>query len=323
MSAMRAIDPAIAAVLAAAPVSSGELSLDTLHQARGLRAQMLEAVQLSDAVGRSDHVVPGPEGSPDVVVRVHRPKAVAGSLPCVYAIHGGGYIMGSRQMEDLRFDSLCPDLGIVGVSVEYRLAPETSYPGPLEDCYAGLKWVFDHAAAIGIDPDRIGISGASAGGGLAAGLSLLVRDRGEFSPAFQLLIYPMLDDREITPSSHWQVPIWSPENNRFGWHCYLGDLYGQDDIPAYGAPARAENLQGLPPASVWVGTSDIFCDENILYAQRLIQAGIPTELHVYPDAPHGFDGVAPNSVLARRCKREIRNWLATAIGQTLEVDSAV
>ena len=255
-------------------------------------------------------MVPGPPGAPDLVVRVHRPKGATGTLPGLYSVHGGGYIIGSYEMEDLRFDRWCPKLGCVGVAVEYRLSPETRYPGPLEDCYAGLTWVHEHADELGIDPGRTGITGASAGGGLAAALAILVRDRGELPVAFQLLIYPMLDDRQETPSSHWEVPVWNPAANTFGWQAYLGDLYGSADVPATAAPARATDLSGLPPAMITVGSADGFCDEDIVYAMRLNQAGVETELHVYPGAPHGFDGMLPGARLARQCRRDMVDWLA-------------
>ena len=307
-----AVDPAITADLDLFPISIADLSLETLPAVRDFRLQMVGGIELSDAVERSDLVIPGPTGAPDVAVRVHRPKDVAGDLPCIYSIHGGGYVIGSYDMDDLRFDNWCPRLGAVGVSVEYRLAPETAYPGPLDDCYAGLKWVHDNAGMLGIDRERVGISGASAGGGLAAGLALLARDRGEMPLAFQMLIYPMIDDRRVTPSSRWDVPIWSPANNEFGWRSYLGDLFGTDDVPAYAAPSRAEQLEGLPRTGVWVGTADGFCDEDIIYAQRLIQAGVPTELHVYPGAPHAFD-MFPSADVSKRCRRDMLDWLRSAV----------
>jgi acetyl esterase/lipase len=309
---MRAIDPAIAADLELFPMSLSDLSVETLPVVRDFRMQMISGFQLSDAVERTEHVVPGTPEAPEVPVRVHRPKGAAGLLPCIYSIHGGGYVIGSYDMDDLRFDNWCPSLGAVGVSVEYRLAPEAPYPGPLEDCYAGLKWVFENAERLGIDPERIGISGASAGGGLAAGLALLARDRGELPVAFQMLIYPMLDDRQTTPSSRWEVPIWSPANNEFGWRSYLGDLFGSPDVPGYAAPSRADGLEGLPRTGVWVGTADGFCDEDIMYAQRLIQAGVPTELHVYPGAPHAFDAF-PSAEVSKRCRRDMLDWLRSAV----------
>src|SRR4051812_425562 len=163
--------------------------------------------ELSDKVTRTDHEVPGSGG---VVVRLHRPVDAKGQLPCVYWMHGGGMVIGDYAGDDPRFDQWCPRFGCVGVSVQYRLAPETPYPGPMDDCYAGLVWVHQHAEELGIAGDRIGVGGPSAGAGLAAGLALLARDRGEVPLIFQLLIYPMLDDRQITASSRWPDPIWPP-----------------------------------------------------------------------------------------------------------------
>jgi acetyl esterase/lipase len=308
------IDPEVAALLGAIGPMLAELNPTTLPTVRQQRLTMLEGMPLSDQVKREDITVPGPENAPDIILRVHIPVALQTPAACVYSIHGGGYILGDRSMDDMRFDRWCPKFGMVGVSVEYRLSPETPYPGPLEDCYAGLRWVFDHAGELGIDRARIGISGASAGGGLAAALALLARDRDEIRPAFQLLAYPMIDDRQITPSSGWEVPIWTPANNAFGWRSYLGPLYGGDSVPSHAAPSRAEDLSGLPPALVYVGTLDGFCDEDVLYATRMYQAGVPAELHVYPGAPHGFDGFAPTSSVSRRAVRAIEEWLAGAVG---------
>jgi acetyl esterase/lipase len=205
---------------------------------------------------------------------------------------------------------LCPKLGVVGVSVEYRLAPETPYPGPLEDCYLGLRRTFEQAAELGIDPGCIGVMGVSAGGGLAAALCLLARDRGEVPLAFQLLDQPMLDDRQITPSSQEvDLAVWSRNSNTFGWKAYLGDLYGRDQVPPTAAPARATDLSGLPPTLVSVGAVDGFRDEDVEYAVRLNQAGVPTELHVYPGACHGFNLLAPNAAVSRQCNRNIEDWL--------------
>jgi acetyl esterase/lipase len=267
--------------------------------------------ELSDAVERVDHLV---SSDPHVAVRVHRTKgSPAGLRPCVYSIHGGGMVMGSFDMDDARFDRWCPRFDCVGVSVEYRLAPETPYPGPLEDCYVGLRWVHEHAGDLGLDPNRIGIAGVSAGGGLAAGLALLTRDRGEVPLRFQLLECPMLDDRQQTASSQLDgLPIWSRESNEFGWRSYLGERYGTDDVPDYAAPARATDLAGLPPAFVCVGAADGFCDEDVDYALRLNRAGVPTELHVYPGAPHGISAF-PDTAVAKQYMRDIEDWLARAL----------
>jgi acetyl esterase/lipase len=273
------------------------------------------APALSDDVERTDHLV---STHPHLVVRVHRPKATASGplpLPCVYSIHGGGYILGTYDMDDARFDRYCTMFQCVGVSVEYRLAPETPYPGPLEDCYTGLQWTVDHSDEVGIDRDRIGIAGISAGGGLAAALALLTRDRGEIPLAFQLLECPMLDDRQTTSSSRLDgLPIWSRESNEFGWRSYLGELYGQDDVPSYAAAARATDLSGLPPALVIVGGADGFRDENIEYATRLNQASVPAELHVLPGAPHGVQ-MFPGSVIARRWDQIVTEWLGLRLAR--------
>jgi acetyl esterase/lipase len=244
-----------------------------------------------------------------VPLRVHRAVGADAALPCLYSIHGGGYVLGTYAMDDPLFDELCPKLGVVGVSVEYRLAPETPYPGPLEDCYRGLKWSYDHAEQLGVDPRGIGIMGISAGGGLAAALALLARDRGEVPIAFQLLDSPMLDDRQITASSQQDgLPVWSRASNTFGWKSYLGDLYGREDVPATAAPARATDLTGLPPAFVSVGAVDGFLHEDVDYALRLNEAGVPTELHVYPGACHGYQ-IARDAPVAKQSMRDREEWL--------------
>jgi acetyl esterase/lipase len=284
-----------------------EITADIVTTLRGT----LPEFPLSDAVERTDRVAPG---DPDVPVRVHCPKGAEGSLPCVYSMHGGGYVIGTYDMDDPFFDALCPKLGVVGVSVEYRLAPETPYPGPLEDCYQGLRWTYEHAEELGIDATRIGVRGLSAGGGLAAALALLARDRGEVPLSFQLLDSPMLDDRQTTPSSRQDgLPVWSRGSNTFGWRSYLGDRYGTDDVPATAAAARATDLSGLPPAFVAVGALDGFRDEDVDYALRLNQAGVPAELHVYPGACHGFNQLAPQAPMSKQCTRDAEEWLRSQL----------
>ena len=305
------IDPEIASLLATLPRMTS-FTLDQIPAMRQIRLDQLATITLSDAVERRDVAAPGANGAPDVRLRVHRPRGSAGPLPCLYFMHGGGYVMGSYGMDDLRFDKWCPLLGCVGVSVDYRLAPETPYPGPLDDCYAGLAWLHQNAKTLGIDPARIGIGGASAGGGLAAGLALLARDRAEFPIASQLLIYPMIDDRMVTASSGWAVPIWAPGSNRQGWRAYLGQLTG-GEVPIYAAAARANNLAGLPPTQILVGALDGFLDEDVDYAMRLTHAGVPTELHVFPGAPHGFDGMMPATRVAREARHSMEQWLARVL----------
>jgi acetyl esterase/lipase len=303
------LDPEIEALLPQMPTL--EYDATVLPSIREAAVAVLANISLSDAVERSEHVV---QDDPRVQVRVHRPRDVTGPLPCIYSIHGGGYILGTTLMDDPRFDDWVPRFGCVGISVEYRLAPETPYPGPLEDCYAGLRWTYEHADELGIDRDRIGVSGGSAGGGLAAALALLARDRNEIPVAFQLLEAPMLDDRQVTSSSRLDgLPIWTREANRFGWQSYLGDLYGTDAVPAYAAPARADDLSGLPPALVVVGGADGFRDEAAEYALRMNQAGVRAELHVFPGAPHGAP-MFGNSTVVRRMQHVVHEWLSLQLG---------
>jgi acetyl esterase/lipase len=267
-----------------------------------LMAAMFAAAPDVPGVDTEDHWVRGAPGDPDVMVRVYTPSGLEGSAPGFYWIHGGGMVLGNVSMNDRDCKGVATQMGCVVASVEYRLAPEHPHPAPIEDCYAGLKWFADNAESLGVDRSRIAIGGASAGGGLAAALALLARDRAEVEIIFQQLIYPMLDDRNITPSSHYvQHPkVWNRTANIAGWSALLGKPAGSDDISPYASPARAEDLSGLPPAYIIVGELDLFVDEDIEYARRLIQAGVPTELHVYPGAFHGSDAMAPMSETSQR-----------------------
>jgi len=245
-------------------------------------------------------------------VRVYRPatRRCDGAL---LWIHGGGLVIGRAVQDDRFCGTAARELGIVVVSVEYRKAPEHPFPAALDDCNAGWEWLQRNAVSLGISPARVAIGGQSAGGGLAAGLGLLARDRGEIPVAFQLLIYPMIDDRQITPSSQWIVPVWTRELNRFGWSSYLGDRYGTDDVPAIAAAARATDLTGLPPAYIHAGTLDGSVHEDIDYATRLLAAGVPTELHVFPGAPHGFDGLAMGTAIADQANATAEAALAKVL----------
>jgi acetyl esterase/lipase len=283
-----------------------DIDVETVAKAR----VPLPGLGSTDLVARAEHLVPG---DPPIPVRTHRAKAATGLLPCIFSIHGGGFIIGSYDMDDHRFESWCTQSGVMGVSVDYRLAPEVPYPGPLDDCHRALRWTIDHADELGIDRTRIGVYGPSAGGGLAAGLALLVRDRGESPLAFQLLESPMLDDRQQSPSSRVEgLPVWSRDANQFGWRSYLGDQYGRDDVPHYAAPARATDLAGLPPSYVSVGAVDGFRDEDVDYALRLNRAGVPTELHVYPGAPHGYQ-MFVDAPVTRQSERDSDEWLARVL----------
>jgi len=304
------LDPVYAALLGELPAF--DLSDDSVTMMREQIGAAAPPFTPSGQVAHADHTVTAADGH-EIVVRVYTPEGVAGARPCVYAIHGGGYVMGTYDMLDRVMDGWCTRFGIVGASVEYRLAPEAPYPIPLEDCYAGLSWIHAHAADLGVDPGRIGIQGTSAGGGLAAALALLARDRGEVPIAFQVLECPMIDDRFHTASSNIdKLQVWSRESNVYGWSAYLGDRYGTDDVPYTAAPARCEDLTGLPPAIVCVGGADGFRDEDVLYALRLMQAGVPTELHVYPGAPHGAH-IVPHAQAAQQWVRDVDDWVARQV----------
>lgn len=259
--------------------------------------------------------IPGPAGAPNVGVRIYRPRGSASVLPCIFHIHGGGYVAGdAADLEGFHLP-LAADLGCVIVSVNYRLAPETPFPGAIEDCYAALAWVFRNAAELGVDPARIGVMGESAGGGLAAALALLARDRGECALAFQHLIYPMIDDRTcIREDPHPIVGgfIWTPHNNTFGWTALLGHAPGGPDVSPYAAAARAQDLSGLPPTFISTGALDLFLEENLEYARRLSRTGTAVELHVYPGAFHAFN-VWPGSRIAANARRDSRDALARAL----------
>jgi acetyl esterase/lipase len=247
----------------------------------------------------SERYVPGPAGSPDVRVLVYLPKQAPRPVAALLWIHGGGYVIGKPEMDDFDLKQKVTDLQCAVVAVDYRLAPETPFPGPVEDCYAALKWLHQSSANLGVDLNRLAIGGASAGGGLAAALGLLTRDRGEIPLAFQLLIYPMLDDRTVTTSDPHGFTgefIWTPQSNHFGWSALLGQAPGSPDVSPYAAPARAESLAGLPPTFICAGALDLFLEEDMEYARRLIRVGVPTELHIYPGAFHAFNLVTTAQV---------------------------
>ena len=308
-------DPEVRAILESGP-SLGTVDGETLELVRANRLLLNEQVELSDEVARGDRIVPGPAGAPDIRLRIHRRRELADrtDLPCLFWIHGGGYVLGSPEQDDLRFDRWCRRFDVVGVAVQYRLAPEHPYPAAIEDCHAGLEWVMANGAELGIDTTRVGVGGPSAGGGLAAALALMVRDRGELALDHQLLIYPMIDDTMTSGTANFDVPVWNRASNRFGWSSYLGHRFGGDDVPSHAAPARATDLSGLPPTYLMVGTLDGFADEDIDYAARLNHAGVPVELHVYPGAPHGFEGFAPGAGVSRQARRDINHWLARRLG---------
>src|SRR6516165_2294694 len=288
-TATYAFDPELADMAAAValhppladPVAARERTNEML-------AMMAVELDVSD-LDIDDRTVPGPPGDPDVAVRVYSPKATATSVPGILYIHGGGFVTGSIDTEHAGAVRLAQQLGVVVVSVEYRLAPEHPFPAGIEDCYAALVWLHEQADALGLDPTRVAINGGSAGGGLAAGLALLARDRGGPAICFQFLGIPELDDRLETPSMRRFIdtPMWSRPAAEKSWEWYLGDAWGTNDVSPYAAPARATDLSGLPPAYVSVMEFDPLRDEGLDYAVRMIRAGVPVELHHFPGTFHG------------------------------------
>jgi acetyl esterase/lipase len=221
--------------------------------------------------------------------------------PAVLFFHGGGYIFGHIDLFDGPVSRYVSASGVPMLSVEYRRAPEHPFPTPLEDAYAALGWLHEHAAELGVDPERIGVMGDSAGGGMAAALTILTRERGGPKIARQILLMPMLDDRTTTPDPHIApYVLWSYDDSLTAWPALLGDAAGGPDVPATAAPARLEDATDLPAAYIEVGQLDVFRDEDIAYATKLSRAGVPVEFHLHPGAPHEFDSIAFGSDVARR-----------------------
>ena len=275
-------------------------AIPDVHARRAAAAAVLAALEIPEnpRVTHEDISIAGPDGAPDITVRVYRPIDASGPLPGIYYIHGGGMVLGDLDDENPAAELICEQVGAVVVSVKYRLAPEHPYPAAVEDCYSGLEWLSKNVAELGVDAERLAIYGASAGGGLTLATALLARDRGGPALSFMMPIYPMIDDRHETASSQeiTDIGVWDRAGNIEAWDWYLGGK----EADQYAAPARAADLSGLPPAFIDVGTVDLFLDEDIAFAQRLMQAGVPVELHVHPGAFHATELVAPQSVLSQR-----------------------
>jgi acetyl esterase/lipase len=271
----------------------------------------------------TERTIPGPPGAPDISLLICRPTGASGQLPTVYHTHGGGMIMGNnRTAIDVVLDWV-ESLGVAVVSVEYRLAPEHPHPAPIEDCYAGLVWTADHALDLGVDPDRLLVAGASAGGGLAAALALMARDRGGPSLVAQVLMCPMLDDRNQTPSSQELdgEGIWDRVSNETGWRALLGGDCGGESVSPYAAPARATDLSGLPPTFIDVGSVETFRDEDIDYAARIWRAGGSADLHVWSGGFHGFDIMVPDAILSQAARGARLDWLRRTLGHLGQEES--
>ncbi|MFJ6616589.1 alpha/beta hydrolase [Kitasatospora sp. NPDC091335] len=267
------------------------------------------------SVVTEEHRVSRPDG-PDVPVRLLRPTAAPGPLPVMLWFHGGGQVLGFAAQDDPWLKRLSSRLGCAVAAVDYRLAPETPSPGAAEDGFAAYRWLGREAGVLGLDGARIGIAGQSGGGGIAAATALLVRDRGGAAPLFQSLTYPMLDDRNLTASSHeiTDIGIWDRSTNILAWQTILGDRAGTDEVSPYSAPSRADDLGSLPPTFIAVGELDCFRDEDLDYATRLRAHGVPVEMHLYPGAYHAFDLFAPESQLAATFQQTWFSYLARKFG---------
>jgi|TARA_B110000503_G_scaffold4350_2_gene5771 acetyl esterase len=294
----------------------------TISNPQQARASFLEMTASLNAdldesgVVIANQTIAGPEGAPAVPVRIYTPEGLNAAVPALLHIHGGGFVIGSLDSEHGSCVALCRRLGVVIISVDYRLAPETPYPGPLEDCYAALVWTSSNSARLLIDPARVAVFGQSAGGGLAAAVALLARDRKGPQICFQYLGIPELDDRLETASMKRFVdtPMWNRPNAELSWDFYLGDQYqrGAPDVPYLAAPARAEDLAGLPPAYVNTMEFDPLRDEGVEYAVKLMRAGVATELHSFPGTFHG-SSIFSSAQISRRESAEMFAVLRRAL----------
>ena len=302
------LDPELAAALEQMPLSFGGITRENVHTIREvMAAQRPPPVPTDITVERQS--VPTAHGDVDVYIYQRNPS---GPQPALLWVHGGGYIVGTA--EDDRARIIAENLDCTVVSVDYRMAPEYPFPAGPEDCHSTLLWMVEHAQALKIDTSRLAIGGASAGGGMAAGVALMNRDRGGPALALQLLMYPMIDNLHDTPSGQYtNHPIWDQGTSFSAWEMYLDGTPGVDASP-YAAASRATDLAGLPPAYICVGTEDLFRDEDIDYARRLIDAGVPCELAVFPGMYHGGDMLVPRARISRRLNANFLSALAHGLG---------
>lgn len=267
------------------------------------RQTVILPAERSESVQITERYIPGADAQ-EMLIKIYEPIQREGKkLPALLWIHGGGYVLGHPNGDDGLCESFVQAAGCVVISPDYRLAPEHPFPAAIEDCYAALVWLASVADEWNIDLSRLAIGGASAGGGLTAALALLARDRGGPAICFQMPLYPMIDDRNVTPSSYeiTDPAVWNRANNVAAWTMYLGE-HAHGDISPYAAPSRARNLTGLPPAYTCVGQLDPFRDETIEYVARLAQAGVDVEFQLYPGCYHGFEHVVPNAEISERAK---------------------
>ncbi len=289
---------------------------ETIEERRGLTNEALALRPLNENVTREDRFIPV-EDAPDVRIRIYRPKNATYSLPqpAIFTIHGGGMVTGNIETDDANASSLCEQSGLLTIAINYRLAPEDPFPAAINDCYAVANWIFENVAELDIDPTRIALHGVSAGGGLAIGLALMMRDRGDLRFCYLMAIYPMSDDRHVTASSKaiTNMGIWDRKASMESWAWYLGDVHGRDDISPYAAPTRATNLEGLPSTFIDVGTHDLFLDEDREFAERLKAAGVAVEFHINEGAYHAAElfvrDAAPSQIIWKRRFRALSKVL--------------
>ncbi len=308
-----ALEPGLAAFLELVEIIP--LRADTILANRAHFATIIPSIE-QQAAGRAvtweNRIIPGPAGAPDVEITIVRPTAPASApAPAALSIHGGGMVLGTRFFGTPEIIDLAERHGVVGVAVEYRLAPEHPGPAQAEDCYAALEWMAVHAGELGIDAGRIIATGASAGGGLSAAVALLSRDRGGPVLAGQLLNCPMLDDRNETVSARQYdgIGAWDRNNNDTAWDAIAGADRFTDAVSPYTAPTRATDLSGLPPAYIEVGAAETFRDEAVAYATRIWATGAQAELHVWAGGYHGFSGFSPDAIVSQAANAARDSWI--------------
>ncbi len=302
MNTNRIYDPTVEKLASMFPrfdVSDAFATRVVLNEFLGAMAAKGVERPTDDRIEEIERTIPGPDGAPEVPIRIYMPKDRTEAGSGFVDFHGGGFILGDLETAHPRCLIMAAEGGAVSVGVDYRLAPENPFPAGVEDCYAALQWVVGHTEELKIDPAKIAIGGSSAGGNLTAAVALMARDRGGPDVAFQMLICPVIDDRCKTPSMKdgAGLYIWDYQNSLDMWNHYIGE--DRSNVSPYAAPARAEDLSGLPPSYMMTCEHDPLRDEAIIYAMRLMAAGVPVELHNYPGTVHGFDFLTPSDISTR------------------------